>query len=420
MKATFCANPVANVRIITVRSEDEERRVAPLFKNMTLHTLAVWSSSVCWIVRLSPVFRKSWSVRSRPQLTTSVSFTSRRVNAISCMSPLCALRAVMFLPVRSISRKVPFLSPETKKSSDSDALTTLSSFKPPSSASSVWSIVTCSLPLQVPSKSQKITVPWTDHVKKSASRSLGWCIVLTPSTELSWAGIRFPVSTVFLPSMFLAYSIPIMWLESTVTMWPRTDPTARISAIWLEPDSKCESGPIRETGRSEATPMLVTIFRESTQSFPIVPPIHRQRLILSTVIQRMLDPVFAIRSSPWFRPVSSSKQISPLSVHIIALQSDIATTQVKVASTRDPSKQFLPENVLGIGLPCAPSIWLSISKRFLEGEAGMVRSSLHTLTWRVPTVITLLPIHAMLCTKEVTLLLNCNLQEPDFGLIDHK
>ena len=112
--------------------------------------------------------------------------------------------------------------------------------------------------------------------------------------------------------------------------------------------------------------------------------------------------------------------MSPLSVHSMALQSDIATTELKFASMRDPSKQFLPENVLGTGLPELPSKLLSLSKRFFEGEAGMGCSSLHTLTWRVPTVITLLPIHAMFCTKDVTLLLNCNLHEPDFGLIDHK
>ena len=102
----------------------------------------------------------------------------------------------------------------------------------------------------------------------------------------------------------------------------------------------------------------------------------------------------------------------------MALLSEIATTDVNTASMRDPRIQFLPENAFGTGLADGISYPLISSGLPLVGEAGS-GSSRQTLTCRIPTLMTLVPIHAISWTLETHLLLACNLAEPFFE-IDHK
>jgi len=73
---------------------------------------------------------------------------------------------------------------------------------------------------------------------------------------------------------------------------------------------------------------------------------------------------------------------------------------------------------LGVGLPGGAVAVLSISSRVLDGDMGVAFSTLHTLACRVPILITLWPNQVTKLTL-LHLLLECNLAEPFFGLIEY-
>lgn len=107
----------------------------------------------------------------------------------------------------------------------------------------------------------------------------------------------------------------------------------------------------------------------------------------------------------------------PSCVPKMALSSDIPTTQVNIASFNGPRRQFLPANVFGTGLAVDLSCTLSKPRRPFEGDDGC--SSLQILTWRVPTLTTLVPIQATV-PAAVHRFDESSLKAPVFGLIDHR
>ncbi len=153
--------------------------------------------------------------------------------------------------------------------------------------------------------------------------------------------------------------------------------------------------------------------------FPSLPPRKTVPFSLCTEMQKTLNGAIATLSSRCFLSVSSRRQISPRSVHSMASRSDNAATQVNVASKSEPRRQFLPEKVFGAGLPDDPSCNLDMSVRIFVGEAGSTCSSLQTLTWRMPTLMTLFPIQAIAWTVDIHLLLECNRAAPCLE-IDHR
>lgn len=117
------------------------------------------------------------------------------------------------------------------------------------------------------------------------------------------------------------------------------------------------------------------------------------------------------------RCASSKRQTAPSCVHKTAASSAIATAQVNTASLSSPSKTFRPANVLGTGLALERSVTVSRVRRHFAGDEG--GSNLQTLTWRVPTVITVAPIQAMV-SAVVHRLDEFSFNAPVFGLMDHK
>ncbi len=350
-----------------------------------------------------------------------MSVYGRDVFSFTVDKPVIISSAPIYFSLFWTDRITPSLSPDTKKSSNSAARKTFNSLSSKSFGDNDRSKSMVMLPLQAPFSSQKRTVPLVDQVKKSEPRGFGCFSIVTPNTALWWASRRVDLVGVGGAWSPLSTSLNSMtWSESTVTTRPSTMPMAKmlgfVSGDML--DRGVED--FEEQDDSDAAVNRACI--DIACSLPFFPAIQTDLLSFSTVTQDTLKSTCATLSSRWVRSTSSStsKHTSPRSVHNIALPSDIATKQVKTASIRGPSIQFLPKKILGPGLAGILSPRLSLSKRVFKGDAEETGSSLHTLTWRVPKLIRfLLPTQAMFWAFW-HLLLACSFPEPVFSLIDHK